>query len=296
MSGRRAARASGGADDGGWTGAARRGQRLLAIAVEPPAGQRLPPGARGDHLVERAVERRAQLGVGGAQRDRVAPLGDVGHGGQRRMAADVAGDDDVVEQHGVRPTVLEIHELLVDPLVGDRDGARLAQQVPGLRVGQRSDAQVAQRAQVAHPIVAAAGDQPLAEDVVRAGEADAGGARRRHLDAVEGDVEGAPLERRDQRRPVVLDHARADPERARQGIRQVDLEAAERAAARGILEGVGLAPLFVGAPEQLPARRDPCQSSAVRPVFGRGTARRRPDQHRSAREGERGHLSRFRFS
>ena len=275
---------------------------MLALAVESPAGQGLSPGARSDHLAERAIERGTKVGVGRAQRDRVAPLGDVGHGRQRRMASDVAVDDDVVEQHGVRPTVLEIHELFVDPLVGDGDGAGLAQQVPGLRVGQRPDPQTAQRGkpapreQIGHALVVSPGDQPLPEDVIRAREADARRARRCHLDAVEGDVEGAPLERGDQRRPVVLDHARANPERACQGVCQVDLEAAQRAAAPRILEGVRLAPLFVSAPEQLPARRDPCQSSAVRPVFGRGTARRRPEQKRGTRETERGHLSRFRFS
>ena len=206
------------------------------------------------------------------------------------MPADVAGDDDVVEQHGVGPAVLEIQELLVDPFVGDGDGARLAQEVPGLRVGQRPDAQVAQRGQVAHPIVAPPGDQALAEQIVRAREADARGPCRRHLDAVHGDVERAALERRDQRGPVVLDHTRADAERTSQRVREVDLEAREHAVVGRILEGVGLAPLFVGAPAELAARRDPAESAPR--VGGRAGRRARSSPEggqRSSSEGEGTH-------
>ena len=79
------------------------------------------------------------------------------------------------------------------------------------------------------------------------------------------------------------------PSAARQRIGQVDLEAAERAAARRILEGVGLSPLFVGAPEQLAARRNPRQSSAIRPVFGRGAGHRRREQHHGTGESEPRH-------
>ena len=208
------------------------------------------------------------------------------------MPSQVTGHDDVVEQHGVGATVLEVDELLVDPLVGDGVGARRAQEIPGLRVGQRADPQAAQRRQIADAGVAAAGDQALREQVVRAREAHPRGARRRHLDAVHGDVERAPLQRRDQRRPIVLDHTRPHAERARQRVRQIDLEADQRAAGRRIFVGVRLAPLLVGAPD---AARRALRFAPTRSPIGSSFLERRP-RRRAPRREQRSRLPRARMS
>jgi hypothetical protein len=134
----------------------------------------------------------------------------------------------------------------------------------------------AQIAEAVHGPVLAPHDERLGEGEVRPREGDPRAARGRHLDAVEGHVEVAALERGDQRLPVVLRELGAHVEAARQCVGDLDLEAREAAPVARVLEDVGLAALHVAAPAERPPRAQPRER-----IVRRRAARGRPhrDQH-----------------
>jgi len=144
-------------------------EALLARAIQAVGREDPVQLAAGDDPIERAVHRREQILVGGADADRVLPLAQIAGHAQRRMPGFVAIDDDVVQQHRGGPPVLEVDERLVDAFVGDRHRARAEQHVPPLRARERADTLPAQRREIAQPcLVFRAGHQPLGEQKVRA--------------------------------------------------------------------------------------------------------------------------------
>src|SRR5205814_1820998 len=150
----------------------------------------------------------------------------------------------VVEEHGAQPAALEIQVRLLHPLVEHRlHAGRGAQQVERERALERAHAFAPEIAEAAHRPVVAPHHERLGKGVVRPREGDARPARRRHLDAVEGHVEVAALERGDQRLPVVLHELGAHAEAARERVGDLDLEAREPAPVARVLEDVGLAAL-----------------------------------------------------
>src|SRR5439155_1130858 len=106
---------------------------------------------------------------------------------------------------------------------------RGAHQVERERALERAHALATQIAEAVHGPVLAPHDERLGEGEVRPREGDPRAARGRHLDAVEGHVEVAALERGDQRLPVVLRELGAHLEPARQRVGDLHLEAREPA-------------------------------------------------------------------
>ena len=228
-----------------------RREAVLARAVDAVARQDPAQLAAGDDAVEGGVDRVQQRAIVAPDADGVTPVGEIAAHAHARVPGRVTIDDDVVQQHGVGAPALEIDERFVGALVRDRHGADAQQQVPGLRAGQRADPPPAQRREVAQTLVAGARDQPLPEQEVRARKGDAARARRRHLQTVERDVEAPALQRRHQRRPIVLHEAGPHAQLARQRGRQLDLEPAQHLGLRRVLVDERLAALPVGAPPQL---------------------------------------------
>jgi hypothetical protein len=198
---------------------------------------------------QRLVKRTRQVRLVALDADGVLPLLQIADHHQPGPLA-VTGGDDVVQQDGVGAPLGEVDVGFLHPLVGDAPRACLPQQVPGQGIGQRPHPQPTQRREIAHPRVAGARHQALGEDVVRAGEANASGARGGHLEPIEDDVEGAALERGDQVRPVILHEQRPHPELPGQGGGDLHLESGEAAWPLRILVDVRLSPLDVGAPAQ----------------------------------------------
>jgi len=209
------------------------------------------------HDGERTVDGAEQFRLIGADGDRVHALADRPRRTEGRPRQRVAAGDDVVEEHGAQPAALEIQVRLLDALVEDRlHPGRGAHQVERERALERAHALAAQIAEAVHgPVLA---------------------ARGRHLDAVEGHVEVAALERGDQRLPVVLRELGAHVEAARQRVGDLDLEAREPAPVARVLEDVGLAALHVAAPAERPPRVQPRERIARRRA-ARGRHHR--DQH-----------------
>ena len=101
------------------------------------------------------------------------------------------------------------------------------------------------------------------------------GAGGRHLEAVEHDIEGAALERGDQRAPVVLHELGLDAELRGEGLGEVDLEALELALVVGVLIYIGGAALNIRAPFQDAGVTHSLQGIVRRGRAGAGDQRQR---------------------
>ena len=231
-------------------------------------------------LRDRAVDGPGEGRVVSAHADDVAAL----H--RRRQALDpgerapVALRDDVIEKHGVDARQLQVEVGLLLPLVEHRvEGTRL-EELEGVRLIQSRDALPAKVVQRSIGRPSPDGEDLVVEEV-RPREQQPGASFGSVLEAVEGDVEVAPLERGDQVRPLHLVEARP-PEPELPGDRRgdVDLEPDDPRRVPGVLEDVGLTPLQIAAPYELSPIADGRQGVRAR---GTGASRRLRTRSRARR-------------
>src|SRR6185369_5781249 len=121
----------------------------------------------------------------------------------------------------------------------------------------------------------------LAVDEVGPTEAQARAPRGRVLQAVQGDVEIATLERGHQVRPVILMKLGAHAELSRERFGDLHFEADDRAWLRGALVHVGLAALEIRAPAELAAGLygSPISARKRRRQCRKCKAKNSPDAH-----------------
>ena len=259
---------------------------LLARIVDPVRAEDCAELAARVELRDGVADRLREVGLVLARGDGVRAVLHVTDDEERGVGLAVAVRDDVVHQHGVGPALVEIEVRLLDTLVGHRLRARLAEEIVGHRARQAADAAPPERREIGTKRrVPAACHQALGEEVVRTGERDARRTRGRHLEPVHGDVEGAALERRDERGPVVLHELLAHAEARRELPGEIDLEASELSVR--CLRREGLAALHVAAPAEHALGADALETARTRQP-------RREEQDGEREDGKRarqGHQS-----
>ncbi len=208
-----------------------------------------------------------------AHRDPVHPLAE-GRSleAQLGIGLPVVNGDGKVQQHGVQPSQRQVHVRLglagvhLDVHAPDVGGAADAvQYVLRHRAGQRSDFlsfQVVERLDAGFFF---AHDELLGVDVIGRGEQELLFSLRGDLDPVHDDIKVAPLERRQQAVPGVLNLFGLDAQLGRDGAGDVHLKTFEDFRILGVPENIRRAALGVGAPEQYPALLDLVEGGQARP-------------------------------
>jgi hypothetical protein len=204
------------------------------------------------------------------------------HTAEPRLTAAIAIGNHVVEQHPLYPAPGEVQIGLLLPFVQHHLRVLCLKQILSHRLVQGSDAPPRQLSQSVQRR-AGAHSQGLSVHEVRSAESKPCAARRGILQTIQGEIEVAALERRDQVRPIVLVKFGTQAELTGQRFGDLHFEADDHPRLRRALVHVRFTALQIRTPTEL------ARSAHRSPISARDGGR--PGQQYEAKNGPDAHAN-----